>query len=343
MAQSSRSIVVPLATNLHLAFDAQLLRTHTVWQGDSLNLFGPPYTGTATRFVCDFTGPRLWGSLARNPWTFDAVAADTDGPLTRFKGHSTLGGAHAFVYELYPPGDSHVPVIESPRLEQVGGQNVIIRRFEVGPLARRVRLNAHDEPGDPVNIFGVAGAQGIRTPAGVLVSVLRGLPSGNFLPLVTSTPVAEVLNRERDGKGPSSALVTNVVAGRKVTLRVGIPPNEQSQTFEIASAVVADLNAASALAKQLAGPVKPLPAPPHLTNAAAVFLPDPTFTDKPGGDEFYSVEHFPCRRTSSSPSPAWTSCPTAASPSRRFRARSSSSRARPATRRRRSGGGSRAA
>jgi hypothetical protein len=208
MAQSSRSIVVPLATNLHLAFDAQFLRTHTVWQGDSLNLFGPPYTGTATRFVCDFTGTRLWGSLARNPWTFDAVAADTDGPLTRFKGHSTLGGAHAFVYELYPPGDSHVPVIESPRLEQVGGQNVIIRRFEVGPLARRVRLNAHDEPGDPVNIFGVAGAQGIRTPAGVLVSVLRGLPSGNFLPLVTSTPVTEVLNSERDGKGPSSALVT---------------------------------------------------------------------------------------------------------------------------------------
>ena len=293
MAQSSRSIVVPLATNLHLAFDAQLLRTHTLWQGDSLNLFGPPYTGTATRFVCDFTGPRLWGSLARNPWTFDAVAADPDGPLTRFKGHSTLGGAHAFVYELYPPGDSHVPVIESPRLEQVGGQHVIIRRFEVGPLARRVRLNAHDEPGDPVNIFGVAGAQGIRTPAGVLVSVLRGLPSGNFLPLVTSTPVTEVLNSERDGKGPSSALVTNVVAGRKVTLRVGIPPNEQPQTFEIASTVVADLNAASALAKQLAGPVKPLPAPPHLTNAAAVFLPDPTFTDKPGGDEFYSVEHFP--------------------------------------------------
>ena len=261
MAQASRSLVIPLATNLHLAFDAQLLRTHTVWQGDSLNLFGPPYTGTATRFVCDFTGTRLWGSLARSPWTFDAVAADTDGPLTRFKGHSTVCGAAAFVYELYPPGDSPVAVIESPRLERVGEHRIVIRRFEIGPLARRVRLNAHDEPGDPINIFGVAGAQGIRTPAGVLVAVLRGLPGGNFLPLVTSTPVTEILVSERDGKGPYSALVTNVVTGRKVTLRVGIPPNEQPQTFEIASAVVADLNAASALARQLAKPLEKWPTP----------------------------------------------------------------------------------
>ena len=293
MAQSSRSIVVPLATNLHLAFDAQLLRTHTVWQGDSLNLYGPPYNGTSTRFVCDFTGTRLWGSLARSPWTFDASAADATGPLTRFKGHSTAGGATSFVYELYPPGDAPVAVIESPRLEQVSGHNVIIRRFELGPFARRIRLNAHDEPGDPVNLFGVSGAQGIRTPAGVLVAVLRGLPGGNFLPLVTSTPVTEILNAERDGKGPYSALITHTIAGRKVTLRVAIPPNEQPQTFEIASAVVADLNAASALAKQLAGPLKPLPPPPSVTRPPPIFLPDPNFTDKPGGDEFYTVEHFP--------------------------------------------------
>ena len=293
MAQASRSLVIPLATNLHLAFDAQLLRTHTVWQGDSLNLFGPPYTGTATRFVCDFTGTRLWGSLARSPWTFDAVAADTDGPLTRFKGHSTVGGAAAFVYELYPPGDSPVAVIESPRLERVGEHSIVIRRFEIGPLARRVRLNAHDEPGDPVNIFGVAGAQGIRTPAGVLVAALRGLPGGNFLPLVTSTPVTEILLSERDGKGPYSALVTNVVAGRKVTLRVGIPPNEQPQTFEIASAVVADLNAASALARQLAKPLEKWPTPSATRPPPPVALLDASFFDKPRGDEFYTIENIP--------------------------------------------------
>ncbi len=293
MAQSGRSIVVPLATNLHLAFDAQLLRTHTVWRGDSLNLYGPPYNGTSTRFVCDFTGTRLWGNLQRSPWVFDAVAADAPGPFTRFAGHSTAGGAPAFVYELFPPGDAAVSVIESPRLERVGEHDVVVRRWEISPHSQRLRFNAHDEAGDPVNLYGVAGAHGLRTPAGVLVAVLRGLPGANFLPLVTSPAVTEILNAERDGKGPYSALVTNVVAGRKVALRVAIPPSEQPQTFEIASAVVADLNAATALAKQLAGPVKPLPAPAKATNAAPVFLPDPNFTDTPGGDEFYTVEHFP--------------------------------------------------
>src|SRR5881394_3607308 len=43
MSESSRSIVIPLATNVHWAFDAQLLRTHTVWAGPGLNLRGPPY------------------------------------------------------------------------------------------------------------------------------------------------------------------------------------------------------------------------------------------------------------------------------------------------------------
>ena len=45
MAESPRSIVIPLATNLHLAFDARLLRTHTLWSGPGLNLRGPPYAG----------------------------------------------------------------------------------------------------------------------------------------------------------------------------------------------------------------------------------------------------------------------------------------------------------
>ena len=215
------------------------------------------------------------------------------GPLTRFAGHSTAGGANSFVYELFPPGDAAVNLIESPRLERVGDHDVIIRRWEISPHAQRFRLNAHDEAGDPVNIFGVAGANGFRTPTGVVVAVLRGLPGANFLPLVTSPPVTEILNAERDGKGPYSALVTNVVTGRKVTLRVAIPPSEQPQTFEVATALVADLNAASALAKQLAGPLKPLPAPAKATNAAPVFRPDASLPVKTSGDEFYTIEHLP--------------------------------------------------
>src|SRR5688572_7564156 len=54
MAESPRSIAIPLGTNLHLAFDTQLLRTHTAWSGPSLNLFGPPYHGGKEPFICAY-------------------------------------------------------------------------------------------------------------------------------------------------------------------------------------------------------------------------------------------------------------------------------------------------
>jgi hypothetical protein len=60
MGLSSRSIVVSLATNLHLAFDAKLAVTHSVWEGAPLNLYGPPFNDSANRFICDFTGNLLW-------------------------------------------------------------------------------------------------------------------------------------------------------------------------------------------------------------------------------------------------------------------------------------------
>jgi hypothetical protein len=62
---SSRSIVVSVATNLHVAFDAKVLRTHTVLEGESLNLFGQSYNDPAM-------GARLTRLLAsasrRWPW-----------------------------------------------------------------------------------------------------------------------------------------------------------------------------------------------------------------------------------------------------------------------------------
>ena len=293
MAQASRSVVVSLAPNLHLAFDAAFLRTHTVWEGEPLNLYGPPYTGTAARFICDFTGTRLWGSLPRSPWSFDGVMSDPNAPVAHFKGLSTAGGVTAFVYELYPTGAPVVGVFETPRLERVGEHSVIVRRFEVSPLNQRARLAAHDESGDPFNILGVPAAQGIRTTAGLLVVVLRGLPPQNLAPLVNSQPVTELRAVERDGKGPYSVITTNVITGRKVTLRITVPPSLEPQTFEVATALVSDTKDAPALAKLLAKPLEKLPTPSSTRPPPPRFLPDPNFTDTPAGDEFYTVEHFP--------------------------------------------------
>ena len=69
MAQSARSIVVNFSTNLHLAFDAELCRVHTVWLGGPLNLYGPPYSNTKTPFICDFDGRRVFAFPQLSPWS----------------------------------------------------------------------------------------------------------------------------------------------------------------------------------------------------------------------------------------------------------------------------------
>jgi len=96
MAETSRSIVIPLATNLHLAFDAHLLRTHTVWTGAGLNLLGPPYTGQKSPFLCNFNGETLWGNPPVFPWRIGRRAQQDQferPESARFEGTSTKGGA----------------------------------------------------------------------------------------------------------------------------------------------------------------------------------------------------------------------------------------------------------
>jgi hypothetical protein len=113
---SSRSIVFSLATNLHLAFDAKLLRTHTVWEGAALNLFGSPFNNTAARFICDFAGTLLWGNVPVHPW--ELARPDGNGfnlASTRFLGVSTKGNQCTFLFELSPI--AAVEVRETPRNE----------------------------------------------------------------------------------------------------------------------------------------------------------------------------------------------------------------------------------
>jgi glucose/arabinose dehydrogenase len=68
MPQSTRSIVVPLATNLHLAFDTALLRTHTVWSGKGLALLGPQYGLPKAPFISTNDGTVLWTMPPVFPW-----------------------------------------------------------------------------------------------------------------------------------------------------------------------------------------------------------------------------------------------------------------------------------
>src|SRR5205823_5836402 len=134
MAESSRSVVIALATNLHLAFDAHLLRTHTVWTGAGLILLGPPYTGQKSPFLCNFNGETLWGNQPVFPWRIGRRAQQDQferPESARFKGTSTKGGAVTLMYELATEEGKPVQIFETPRREVVGNMAPLVRRFQI--------------------------------------------------------------------------------------------------------------------------------------------------------------------------------------------------------------------
>ncbi|MDA1274898.1 MAG: hypothetical protein O2960_12755 [Verrucomicrobia bacterium] len=183
MAFSSRSIVVSLATNLHLAFDAELLRTHTVWEGAPLNLYGPPFNGTAARFVCDFTGDRLWGSLPVQPWELPIQDGGGFGLAeSRFLGVSTEGGQTHFLYELIPASAAApVRIRETPLLERLLSLNAVVRRFEIGPLAAPVRLSPFHGAGEWVPFPDTGNAVLLHRENDFLLIAARGLASNGLI------------------------------------------------------------------------------------------------------------------------------------------------------------------
>src|SRR5688572_12082706 len=114
MAQSARSIVVNLGTDLHYAFDSELARVHTVWVGGPLNLWGPPYSYAKTPFICDFDGKTLFSFPSVSPWFHGR-----DNLQSRFRAITTEGGNVAFSYDLLD-GQDRIPIIESWRAASGG-------------------------------------------------------------------------------------------------------------------------------------------------------------------------------------------------------------------------------
>ena len=124
MSVAARSVVIPLATNVHLAFDTETLRTHTAWRGPSLNLHGTPYDGAAGRFLADFTGDFLFTNPPLFPWAGGKPAKNilTDFPSKpRFLGLSTRDGIRTLMYELPLDAEEVVRVHESPSVQWVDG------------------------------------------------------------------------------------------------------------------------------------------------------------------------------------------------------------------------------
>ena len=307
MGLSSRSIVVSLATNLHLAFDATLLRTHTVWEGSPLNLYGPPFNNTATRFICDFTGNLLWGSLPIHSWELPRPRGDGfDLANHRFLGVSTKDSNTSFLYELITAMGAPVRVLETPQLERVLSRAAVVRRFEVAPHDAAVRYSPFHGAGEAVPLPGVEGALAIRREKDFLLVAVRGLAENILVPRPDDSRRVVHVQSERDGKGPYSVVVTNAISGPQVKISLTLPRNTKEQMVEIATVVCADPAEAAALAKAFAAPpasdgkdaflrvpdsASDSPKPGNVRDA--VERVRTKSLDQPAGDESFSVEHLP--------------------------------------------------
>ncbi len=299
MSVAARSVVIPLATNVHLAFDTETLRTHTAWRGAGLQLHGTPYDGAAGRFLADFAGDFLFTNPPLFPWAGGKPAKNilTDFPSKpRFLGLSTRGGVTTLMYELPLDADEAVRVHESPSVQFVEGVPVVVRRFELAASYMDLEFTAHMEAGRMTSIGQNPAAMGILREKDLLLVAFRGRPLLGWKPATAQADYVYELHREKDGQ---SELVSRHVTGDETHAVVHIPAHRGEISFEVLSVVCADKAEAERLLPKLV-PARVLP--PELmrvseppaepgTNRGALFTAD---TNSPSsvvrGDAAFRVE-----------------------------------------------------
>ena len=289
MSVAARSVVIPLATNIHLAFDTETLRTHTAWRGPSLNLHGAPYDGAAGRFLADFTGNFLFINPPLFPWAGGKFAKNilTDFPSKpRFLGISTRGGVTTLMYELPLDAEETVRVHESPSVQWVDGVPVVVRRFELSASYMDLEFTAHMEAGRMTTIGQNSAAMGILREKDLLLTAFRGRPLLGWKPATAQADYLIELHREKNGE---SEVIPRYVTGDETHAVVHIPAHRGEISFEVLSVACADKAEAERLLPKLI-PAKV--APPELvrvseppaaapTNRAALFAV-PTNSPSPG-------------------------------------------------------------
>ena len=274
MRGAPRSVVVPLATNLHVAFDVKTLRLHTAWSGSKLALTGYQFGLGANPFA-GINGTILWTMPEVCPWQAGGHLANRakDAPTNSdFRGISTKGGSVTLLYDVGASDGRSVRIHESPRAQWLAGSSVVVRRFEVAPGAQPLWLLAHEETGNWSNLSSSASALVVHRQSNSLLVVVRGSAGGFEIESnATNSPRAWVQ----------------------------VPPRREAVAFEIASAVCTNELEARQLAPTLAAsPVAP-PRMDFVTNstsetaaATLVFRSGPQ-SGRVEGDAFFQREQFP--------------------------------------------------
>ncbi len=305
MSTAVRTVHVPLSTNLHMAFDTDLLRTHVVWAGKSLNLWGTPYHAAKDRFYCDYEGLTLWTNAPVFPWTYkkpDKVAKTyvDSPPKGRFTGISTEFGVTSLRYELMLDAGHVVPVRETPvRRDGVRG-HAIERRIEMGPCPQSTTFMAHAARGRWLPVPKGMAIGLLEVEHGVVLVAARGTCN---LKLETQTEDAVYDSIVWTEMKNDSALLHMPVSGREARCHVRIPRTDKPVAVEVLSLFAPTAEeAVAALQTMPSRPIQPPDfsgSPVNLTSAPtnrARVVAAPSGLSVPAGDAHYRIERFPLPR-----------------------------------------------
>jgi glucose/arabinose dehydrogenase len=300
MEEAPRSIYVPLATNLHLAFDTELLRIHTAWWGDGLQLNGTPHTGSKTPFISTIQGNVFYDSRPLFPWSTGSepeLFQSTAGK-SRYRELQQLKGRTSFMFEISTDSGTSVNVTQSihplGRL-QFGFGTV----FEIGPCDETIWHAVHITPEDPEMVITkdgpIAHSQGnVDRYNGTLWFAVN---SDGPVKLVTKTAVGKYTLRKNVSNGGASDLLVENLDESLTHLFLEIPPHKESVSIRLVTALhsvfssegpyettveraLSDLKKNETSAKTNA---------PSTDRVAA----DGMKVRPPRGDDYYSIESFP--------------------------------------------------
>ena len=164
MTKSSRSLVVNLSKNLHLAYDTQNMRTHSVWRGKGLDLYGPCYHGGKRPFICQVNGDHLWGNPPVNLWSLD----DDISTRAHYKGFSTLNNRVCLIYDVSKNGNR-----TEVRQTLYSANNAIVRSYSLTSFTGKISHKAHIEKGELIEL-NIPNVAAIQRGKDVLVCILKG-------------------------------------------------------------------------------------------------------------------------------------------------------------------------
>ena len=264
MAQSARSVVVNLATNLHAAFDTELGRVHTIWKGGPLNLWGPPYSNTKSPFICDFEGERVYTFPKFSPWL-----AGNERLRVEFRGIRTDKGDVSFEYQLRGENIG-ATVVESLNGATQGERWTVKRRFDFPEgTSEELRYTVFAESGINRNLLPQNKWAGTN---GAVTFLHTGTAGDWTVSFKTVDYSSEIITEVGTEKGNPMVRYS----GEEACAYVTIPQRSEPFSFEVF----------------LSSDAQRLPMQKRAPPIAVRFSGEPE-RRRNSGDEFYRIEHFP--------------------------------------------------